>query len=97
MQYTSNGVLLLTLTFHRWSLGAIMFEMLVGYPPFYSEDPMSTCRKVLLFLCQLFKCCILLGHVLARKKNPFSFRFFFLHIARLQFADSELEKSSKVP
>ncbi|GJX36144.1 serine/threonine-protein kinase tricorner-like protein [Tanacetum coccineum] len=29
-------------------LGAIMFEMLVGYPPFYSDDPMSTCRKVLL-------------------------------------------------
>ena len=30
----------------RWSLGAIMYEMLVGYPPFYSDDPMSTCRKV---------------------------------------------------
>ena len=29
-----------------WSLGAIMFEMLVGYPPFYSEDPMATCRKI---------------------------------------------------
>ncbi|GKD07120.1 serine/threonine-protein kinase tricorner-like protein, partial [Tanacetum coccineum] len=28
-----------------WSLGAIMFEMLVGYPPFYFDDPMSTCRK----------------------------------------------------
>nr|KJB29795.1 hypothetical protein B456_005G119300 [Gossypium raimondii] len=28
-----------------WSLGAIMFEMLVGYPPFYSEEPLSTCRK----------------------------------------------------
>lgn len=23
-----------------------MFEMLVGYPPFYSDDPMNTCRKV---------------------------------------------------
>ncbi|XP_020597794.1 serine/threonine-protein kinase tricorner-like [Phalaenopsis equestris] len=31
-----------------WSLGAIMYEMLVGYPPFYSEDPMSTCRKVIM-------------------------------------------------
>ncbi|WRX26072.1 Protein kinase domain - like 10 [Theobroma cacao] len=30
----------------RWSLGAIMFEMLVGYPPFYSEEPLSTCRKI---------------------------------------------------
>lgn len=23
-----------------------MFEMLVGYPPFYSDDPMNTCRKI---------------------------------------------------
>lgn len=30
----------------RWSLGAIMYEMLVGYPPFYSDDPVTTCRKV---------------------------------------------------
>ncbi|XP_018440481.1 uncharacterized protein LOC108812654 [Raphanus sativus] len=29
-----------------WSLGAIMYEMLVGYPPFYSDDAMSTCRKI---------------------------------------------------
>lgn len=29
-----------------WSLGAIMYEMLIGYPPFYSEEPMSTCRKI---------------------------------------------------
>ncbi|KAL0433262.1 UNVERIFIED_CONTAM: putative pentatricopeptide repeat-containing protein [Sesamum latifolium] len=26
--------------------GAIMYEMLVGYPPFYSDEPMSTCRKM---------------------------------------------------
>merc|ERR1711904_662858 len=29
-----------------WSVGAIMFEMMVGYPPFYSEDPMTTCKKI---------------------------------------------------
>ena len=23
-----------------------MFEMMVGYPPFYSEDPMTTCKKI---------------------------------------------------
>nr|CAB3503388.1 unnamed protein product [Digitaria exilis] len=35
-----------------WSLGAIMYEMLVGYPPFYSDDPITTCRKVLTLACQ---------------------------------------------
>ena len=30
----------------RWSVGAIMYEMLEGYPPFYSDGPISTCRKV---------------------------------------------------
>lgn len=24
-----------------------MYEMLVGYPPFYSDEPMQTCRKVM--------------------------------------------------
>ena len=23
-----------------------MFEMMVGYPPFYSDDPLTTCRKI---------------------------------------------------
>jgi len=23
-----------------------MYECMVGYPPFYAEDPMSTCRKI---------------------------------------------------
>ena len=29
-----------------WSVGSIMFEMMVGYPPFYSDDPVSTCKKI---------------------------------------------------
>ena len=26
-----------------WSCGAILFEMLVGYPPFFSDEPSVTC------------------------------------------------------
>merc|ERR1719420_2376820 len=29
-----------------WSLGVIMYECLVGYPPFYAEEPLQTCRKI---------------------------------------------------
>lgn len=29
-----------------WSVGAIAYEMMVGFPPFYSDDPMTTCRKI---------------------------------------------------
>lgn len=29
-----------------WSLGVILFECVCGYPPFFSEDPLSTCRKI---------------------------------------------------
>ncbi|KOM39915.1 hypothetical protein LR48_Vigan04g011300 [Vigna angularis] len=32
--------------YNGWSLGAILYEMLVGYPPFYSDDPVTTCRKI---------------------------------------------------
>jgi len=30
-----------------WSLGVILFECIAGYPPFYSEAPMDTCRKII--------------------------------------------------
>lgn len=30
-----------------WSIGVILYEMLVGYPPFYSDDPKTTCMKIL--------------------------------------------------
>lgn len=30
-----------------WSLGVILYECLVGYTPFYSSDPVTTCRKIL--------------------------------------------------
>jgi serine/threonine protein kinase len=29
-----------------WSLGVIMYECIVGYTPFYSDNPVTTCRKV---------------------------------------------------
>jgi serine/threonine protein kinase len=32
-----------------WSLGVVIFEMLVGYPPFYSDSRSETCRKILSF------------------------------------------------
>ena len=31
-----------------------MYEMLVGYPPFYAEDPITTCKKVLFKLLIFF-------------------------------------------
>jgi serine/threonine kinase 38 len=30
-----------------WSLGVIVFEMLIGYPPFFADDPSVTCQKVI--------------------------------------------------
>jgi serine/threonine kinase 38 len=32
-----------TETVDWWSIGAILFEMLVGYPPFFADDPSITC------------------------------------------------------
>jgi serine/threonine kinase 38 len=30
-----------------WSVGVILFEMMVGYPPFFSDEPSITCQKIL--------------------------------------------------
>ena len=30
-----------------WSLGVIMFEMMIGYPPFYSDSSTETCKKII--------------------------------------------------
>ncbi|ETO10445.1 hypothetical protein RFI_26933 [Reticulomyxa filosa] len=29
-----------------WSMGVIMFETVVGYPPFYDDDALNTCKKI---------------------------------------------------
>lgn len=36
-----------TETVDWWSVGAILFECLVGYPPFFSDEPSVTCQKIL--------------------------------------------------
>jgi serine/threonine kinase 38 len=38
-----------TNTVDFWSLGVILFECLLGYPPFYADDPISTCKRILHF------------------------------------------------
>ena len=30
-----------------WSLGVIMYECLIGYPPFYAEEPLKTCQNII--------------------------------------------------
>jgi serine/threonine kinase 38 len=42
--FSQNGY---TQTVDYWSLGVILFEMVVGYPPFYSDDQQTTCKKIL--------------------------------------------------
>lgn len=30
-----------------WSVGVILFEMMVGYPPFFADTPSDTCQKII--------------------------------------------------
>lgn len=30
-----------------WSIGTILFEMVIGFPPFYSENSKETCKKIM--------------------------------------------------
>lgn len=36
-----------TNTVDWWSVGVIFFEMIVGYPPFFSDEPSITCQKII--------------------------------------------------
>ena len=37
-----------------WSVGAIFYEMLIGFPPFFSDSPQITCQKIKNFEQYLF-------------------------------------------
>lgn len=95
----------------RWSLGAIMYEMLVGFPPFYSDEPMTTCRKVTnspfkklgFWLCSSdLKFCIKFiswsSYGVSLVNTCTFFTFHLWKPCKSSFnADSKLEKLFKVP
>lgn len=56
-----------------------MYEMLVGYPPFYSEDPMSTCRKVCIFQTFRILSSSLSVFIFCWSETFSSYEFFFVH------------------
>lgn len=62
-----------------------MYEMLVGYPPFCSEDPRITCRKVLPAVTSVSLGAkeILIWHSLPVTPVELSIQFLFMQITWL--------------
>ncbi len=47
MHLSTSQLLLLARQADWWSLGVILYECLIGYPPFFADDSVMTCRKIL--------------------------------------------------
>merc|ERR1712060_952694 len=66
-----------------WSLGVILYECLVGYPPFYAEEPLQTCRKIVNYKRTLT---IPQEACLTREAKDLIFKLICTHRTRLNYS-----------